>query len=130
MMFLGTIIIYLLWTRSIRESFHRYPWSPLGAIKDALVRSKLKTEEFQPGSSNTFNRSNCLVDNFLDDSNIFTNADGTRVFNLRKGHLYCNSRLVVYKLRYLTFGLQYVGSTITKCRKRFNNYKAQLNKYA
>ena len=99
-------------------------------IKDVLVRSKLKTEEFQPGSSNKCNRSNCLVDTFLDDSNVFTNADGSRVFNLRKGHLYCNSRFVVYKLRCLTCGLQYVGSTITKFRERFNNYKAQFNKYA
>ncbi len=99
-------------------------------IKDVLVRSKLKTEEFQQGSCNKCHRSNCLVDNFLDESNTFTNAKGDRIFNIRKGHLYCNSRFVVYKIRCRTCGLQYVGSTITKFRERFNNYKAQFKKYA
>ena len=98
-------------------------------IKDVLVRSKLKTEEFQPGSCNKCNRSNCLVDNSLDDGNTFTNAGGDRVFNLRKGFLNCNSRFVVYILRCRTCGFQYVGSTITKFRERFNNYKSQFRKY-
>ena len=98
-------------------------------IKDVLVRSKLKEEEFKTGSCNKCNRSNCLVDNFLDDNNSFTNADGDRVFNLRKGFLNCNSKFVVHKLKCRTCGLQYVGSTITKFRERFNNYKSQFRKY-
>ena len=98
-------------------------------LKDVLVRSKLREGEFQPGSCNTCNRSNCLVDNFLDTSDTFTNADNDRVFALRKGHLYCNSKYVVYKLRCKVCKKQYIGSTITKFRERFNNYKSQFRKY-
>ena len=98
-------------------------------IKDVLVRSKLKTVDFQPGSCNKCNRSNCDVDSLLDDSNTFTNAEGDRVFHLRKGFLNCKSKFVVYKLRCRTCGLQYVGSTITQFNLRINNYKSQFKKY-
>ena len=70
-----------------------------------------------------------MVAKYLDESKTFTNSIGDRVFNLRKGDLNCNSKFVVYKLRCLTCGLQYVGSTITKFRERFNDYKAQFRKY-
>ena len=36
----------------------------------------------------------------------------------------------MYKIRCLTCNLQYVGSTITKFRERFNNYKAQFRKFS
>ena len=39
------------------------------------------------------------------------------------------SKYVVYLLRCKTCGKQYVGSTITKFRERFNNYKSQFKKY-
>jgi len=99
-------------------------------IKDMLVRAKLREGEFQPGSCNKCHRSNCLVDNFIDTSNTFTNAQGDRVFNLRKGFLYCNSKFVVYKLRCKTCTKQYIGSTITKFSERFNNYKSPFKKYS
>ena len=99
-------------------------------LKDVLVRSKLKSGDFQQGSCNRCNRSNCLVDNFMDTSDTFTNADADRVFALRKGALYCNSKYVVYKLRCNVCTKQYVGSTITTFRTRFNNYKSQFRKYS
>ena len=95
-------------------------------IKDVLVRSKLMEREFEPGSCQTCTRRNCLVNNFLDTSEHFTNAEGDRRYNLRKGHLHCNSKFVVYKIRCKTCNKQYVGSTITKFRERFNNYKSQF----
>ena len=98
-------------------------------IKDILVRSKLRLEQFQMGSSNRCNRKNCLVDKSLDTNKFFVNFDGKRTFNLRKGHLDCNSKFVVYKIKCLTCNLQYVGSTVTKFRERFNNYKAQFRKF-
>ena len=86
--------------------------------------------EFEPGSCQTCTRRNCLVNNFLDTSEHFTNAEGDRRYNLRKGHLHCNSKFVVYKIRCKTCNKQYVGSTITKFRERFNNYKFQFRKYS
>ena len=99
-------------------------------LKDVLVRSKLRVEDFQPGSCNKCNRPNCLVDGFLDTSDTFTNAASDRVFTLRKGALNCNSKFVVYKLRCKVCTKQYVGSTVTKFRARFNNYKSQFGKYS
>ena len=98
-------------------------------IKDVLVRAKLQDEKWQPGSCNKCNRSNCLVDDFLEASSTFTNSSGDRTYNLRKGSLYCNSTNVVYKLSCLTCGKQYIGSTIRKFRERFNLYKSQFKKY-
>ena len=51
------------------------------------------------------------------------------MFNIRKGDLNCNSKFVVYLLRCKVCGKQYVGSTITKFRERFNNYKSQFRRY-
>ena len=58
-------------------------------IKDVLVRSKLVEGEFEPGSCQTCTRRNCQVNNFLDTSEYFTNAEGDRRYNLRKGLLHC-----------------------------------------
>ena len=98
-------------------------------IKDILVRSKLKMDSFEQGSSNKCNRKNCMVDRSIDTSKVFSDSKGERTFELRKGFLNCNSKFVVYKLGCRICGVQYIGSTITKFRERFNNYKAQFRKY-
>ena len=97
-------------------------------LKDVLVRSKLKVE-FKPGACVGCERPNCLIDDFLDTSGVFSNAKGDRIFNIRKGMLNCNSKYVVYLLRCKTCNKQYVGSTVTKFRIRFNNYKSQFKKF-
>ena len=51
------------------------------------MRSKLRLEPFQGGSSDKCNKKNCLVDKSLDTSNLFVNFNGERTFNLRKGNL-------------------------------------------
>ena len=98
-------------------------------LKDVLVRSKLREEEFQQGSCVGCQKGNCLVDNFLDKTGTFTDAQGDRIFNIRKGKLHYNSKYVVYLLRCKSCSMQYVGSTVTKFRERFNNYKSQFRKY-
>ena len=46
-------------------------------LKDVLVRSKLRDEDFQPGVCiGCHQKRNCLVDEFLDTSGTFTNALG------------------------------------------------------
>ena len=41
----------------------------------------------------------------------------------------CNSSNVVYLITCKTCALQYVGSTITKFRLRFNNHKARIRRH-
>ena len=55
--------------------------------------------------------------------------DGSRTFYLRVNNLNSNSNLVVYKLYCKTCGKQYIGSTKTQFRLRFNNYKSQFRSY-
>ena len=75
------------------------------------------------------NRRNCQVCKFIDSGETFRNKEGTRAFNLRKGTLDCNSRCVVYKLQCKTCNAQYIGSTTTPFRLRFNNYKSQFRSF-
>ena len=42
----------------------------------------------------------------------------------------CNSRNVVYLINCKVCGLQYVGSTTTKFRLRFNNHKSRLRAHS
>ena len=44
--------------------------------------------------------------------------------------LHCNSRNVVYLISCKVCGLQYVGSTTTKFRLRFNNHKSRLRAHS
>ena len=99
------------------------------SLRDFLVRSKLKTEVFKSGSCNGCNRKNCLIDTFLDNNSDFTDNEGKRLYNLRKGDLNCNSKFVVYKIKCKTCSKQYIGSTVTRFRERFNNYKSHFKKY-
>ena len=65
----------------------------------------------------------------MTNSDKFTNKDKSRTFNLRKGIFNCNSKFVVYLLTCKTCEKQYVGSTITKFRERYNNYKSKFRTY-
>ena len=112
------------------RNIHIVSFRKAKSLKDVLVRSKFKVEEFHEGSCNKCNRPNCQIDNFLDDSAEFTDSDGNRTYRLRKGYLHCNSKFVVYKIRCKTCNKQYIGSTITTFRERFNNYKSQFRKYS
>ena len=92
-------------------------------LRDILVRSKLPQPSHAPDECRGYNRRNCQVCNFLVKGGTFSNREGTRNFQLRKGALDCNTRLVVYKLQCKTCNKQYIGSTSTPFRYRFNNYK-------
>ena len=98
-------------------------------LQDTLVRAKLPSLESQGGSCQGCNRSNCLVDAFLDTSETFSNSDQSRTFQLREGALNCNTKFVVYRLSCKTCNMQYIGSAKTPFRKRINNYKSQFRAY-
>ena len=48
---------------------------------------------------------------------------GKETFRIKSDTLDCNSKNVVYLITCKTCSKQYVGSTVTKFRTRFNNYK-------
>ena len=51
---------------------------------------------------------------------------GDRFSSHTTGTANCNSRNVVYLISCKVCGFQYVGSTTTKFRSRFNNHKSRL----
>ena len=50
------------------------------------------------------------------------------MFNTWKGILNCSSNLILYLIECKLCSKQYVGSTITPFRSRFNNYKSGIRK--
>ena len=98
-------------------------------LQDILVRAKLPQHSGGPGCCQGCGRRNCQVCKFMTGGDTFGNKEGTRTFNLRKGILNCNSKYVVYKLQCKTCQSQYIGSTITPFRHRFNNYKSQFRTF-
>ena len=93
-----------------------------------LVRSKLPTSN-QKGTCEGCNRSNCQVCNYMVKSEVFENSDKSRNFTIRHGNFNCNSKFVVYRLICKTCNKQYVGSTKTAFRLRFNNYKSHFRSF-
>ena len=56
-----------------------------------------------------------------------SNAEGR---SFRINHRFdCDSEGIIYLISCNSCGLQYVGSTITSFRLRFNNHKSSLNRY-
>ena len=98
-------------------------------LKDMLVRSKICNKPSISGFCKPCGKCNCQICHFLKESNSFSNMDGSRTFYLRVNNLNCNSNLVVYKLDCKTCGKQYIGSTKTQFRLRFNNYKSQFRSF-
>ena len=100
------------------------------SLKDILVRAIVKSQSTGPNMCGGCNgRSDCQVCNIIVNSDHFSNKEGTRTFNLRKGTFHCNSKGVVYLLTCKTCKKQYVGSTITTFRERYNNYKSKFRAY-
>ena len=69
----------------------------------------------------------CEVCESVKDTTKFKNAESEETFDILKGHpLDCNSNNVIYlfECKKCQFKFSYVGSTVTKFRFRFNNYKS------
>ena len=65
---------------------------------------------------------------FIEETKTFENKDKSEPFDIRKGILNCSTDLVVYLIECKSCSKQYVGSTITPFRSRFNNYKNVVRK--
>ena len=76
------------------------------------------------------NRS-CRVYDSVKDTTKFKKAELEETFDILKGPLDCNSNNVIYlfECKKCQFKFPNVGSTITKFRFRFNNYKSTHRKF-
>ena len=99
-------------------------------IKDSLVRATLPnlSKDVDAGSMKC-NGKRCQICPMINETNTFSNRNGTRTYDIRKGPCDCNSDHVIYLLRCRTCGIQYVGSAKTALRLRINNYKKEYRKY-
>ena len=94
-------------------------------LKDHLVRSKLKITYEKPGVT-ICGRKNCEICHILHQGDIFESSNTGKQYKIN--FLFnCNSRNVVYLLTCKICEKQYVGSTVSKFRSRFNQCKCNIN---
>ena len=103
------------------------------SLKDLLVRAKLPIMEEEPGCNKCQRTGRkgppCQVCKFMEVCTTFTDREESRRYDIRKGPLNCNSEYVVYLIQCKVCKKQNCGSTLTKFRTRFNNYKTKFKKY-
>ena len=101
------------------------------AFKDILVRARLSNEgnggNDKKGCSRC-GKSRCQVCNVMSNSEHFHSNIDSREYRINYS-FNCDSSNVVYLLECTVCGVQYVGSTCTPFRLRFNNYKACSRKF-
>ena len=102
------------------------------SLKDHLVRAVLPQLDREGRSKpcEGANRS-CEVCDSVKDTTKFKKAESEETFDILKGPLDCNSNNVIYlfECKKCQFKFPYVGSTVTKFRFRFNNYKSTHCKF-
>ena len=103
-------------------------WRKPKSLKDILVSAKIKTEASLISKSAPCCRPRCQICPFIVETDTFQNKDKSEKFDIRTGILNCSSNLVVYLIECQSCCKQYVGSTITPFRSRFNNYKTGSRK--
>ena len=96
------------------------------SLKSYLVRAVLPKVEEQKVQKGCFKcgGKRCEVCHNLKETSEFTSHVSKEIFTIEKGPLNCNSELVIYLISCKVCGIQNVGSTKTKFRTRFNNYKS------
>ena len=71
----------------------------------------------------------CKVCEVINPTRTFSNKEDDRTFHIKGGKLNCNSQNIVYLVQHKTCDMQYFGSTSTKFRLRFINYKNCYRNY-
>ena len=70
----------------------------------------------------------CEVCKYMDENSRFKSSQDDRRYSINY-NLTCNSSNVVYLITCKKCSLQYVGSTVTKFRLRFNNHKSRIRRH-
>ena len=98
----------------------------LKTLRDKLVRSKLRPYYEEERGFFICDRRSCDICNILEPGNDFKSTTTGKVYKINF-HFHCISECVVYFLTCKICRRRYVGSTMTKFRLRFNQYKSKLN---
>ena len=98
-------------------------------LKDRLVRSKLKTKPNKEPGVFACGRSNCEICDVLLLGKEFKSSVTKKEYKINF-NFNCNSENVIYLLTCKVCNIQYVGTTITRFRDRFNQYKSNINLYS
>ena len=100
------------------------------SLKSVLVRAKVANQnEITSGGSTKCGGKRCKVCDSISESTSFSGPYTSTSYGIRST-LNCNSKNVIYLNTCKTCKLQYVGSTTTKFRIRFNNYKNGYRKFS
>ena len=102
------------------------------SLKEYLLHAKLRPLDQEiEGTRGTHKCASrrCDVCNYLIVGDRFSSHASGTSYTINRG-LDCNSRNVVYLISYKVCGFQYVGSTTTKFRVRFNNNKSRLRAHS
>ena len=95
------------------------------SLKDHLVRAALPQLDRECRSKPCHGANcSCKVCVSVKDTTKFKKAESEETFDILKGPLDCNSNNVIYQFKF-----PYAGSTFTKFRFRFNNYKSTHRKF-
>ena len=92
-------------------------------LRDKLVRSKLKLTEDTERGNFPCGRGNYEICNALKSGKEFKSTVTSEIYKMNF-HFDCNSSSVVYLITYKVYKKQNIGSTVTKFRARFNQYKS------
>ena len=115
--------------RSVFQSVPVVSFKRAKSLKDILVRAKLPEITAKEGRCRGCGGKRCEVCKYISETESFADKKGERIFQIRSGDLDCNSKNVVYLAECRSCRMQYVGSTSTKFRARFNNYKSAYRNY-
>ena len=100
------------------------------SLQEMLVCAKLPEINIQCGSSGRCDGKRCGICNFIQETSSFSYKDLQNKYTIKGGRLNCNSRNVVHLVQCRICNMQYVGSSTTKFRFRFNNYRYCHRKYS
>ena len=98
------------------------------SLWEKLIWSKLKSDKGKERGNFQWCRRNCNICNILYPCNKFSSTVTAEEYKLNF-HFNCNSLCVVYLLTCKVRAKQFTGSTVTKFRSRFNQYKSSIKLY-
>ena len=97
-------------------------------LRDKLVRSKLKLTDDAERGNLPCGRDNCEICNILKPGKELKSTLTGEIYKMNF-HFDCNSLCALYLITCKKCKKQYTGSTVTKFRARFNQYKSNLELY-
>ena len=100
------------------------------SLGDYLVRAKVNSRGPRDSILGTVKCSSrrCEVCKYMEEKSHFMGSQNDRRYTINY-NFNCNSSNVVYLITCKKCSLQYVGSTVTKFRLRFNNHKSRIRRH-